>query len=84
MFTAQLPCSLTEHALSVAKDSVCYPVPPLDRQFYAGNATHRHFPGKGKTCKPLRHVTRAGEERLREASKLFVEGQCPSEMPCSL
>ena len=81
MFTAQLPCSFTEHALSAAKDSVCYPVLQLDRQLQAGNATHRQFPGKGKTCKPLRHVTRAGEERLREASKLFVEGQCPAEMP---
>ncbi len=81
MFTAQPPCSITEHAISAVKDNVCYPLFQIDRRFYAANAAHRHLPGKGRTCRPLRHVTRAGEERLREASKLFVEGERPAEIP---
>ena len=84
MFTAQTPCSTTEHAISAGKDSVCYPLLQIDRQIHAANAAHRHFTGRGRTCKPLRHVTRAGEERLREASKLFVEGKHPAELRYSL
>ena len=83
MFTAKIPSSLTEHAISAAKDGICYPVRQLDRHSHAADATYRHFPIKGKTCKPLRHVTRAGEERLREASKLFVEGETHARMHLS-
>ena len=80
MFTAQIPCSITEHAISAAKDGKGYSVRQTDRHIRAADATHRYFPIKGKTCKPLRHVTRAGEERLREASKLFVEGASHAEI----
>ena len=84
MFTARIPCSITEHATSAAKDTLCYSVRPLDRHTHAADAIYRHFPIKGRSCSPLRHVTRAGEERLREASKLYAEGGRPAEMRMSL
>lgn len=77
MFTQQTPCSITEHAIFAAKEGSIHPVRQLDRHLRTADATYLHFPLKGRTCKHLRHVSRAASEErpgLREASKLFVEG----------
>lgn len=75
MFATQIPCSITDHTKQTIIDTRHQWLHPSYRQGHTVDATHRLFPLKGRTCKHVRHVSRAGsEEGLKEGSKLYVEG----------
>ena len=78
MFTAHSSCSVTEHATSIPYSS--FPLPPSQVIRDGYTTAYRLLPIKGRTCKSSRHVSRAGsEERVREAAKLYNEGDEPRE-----